>query len=816
MNEPTKNSIAFIDIEVNPETKKITDIGGINQNQNVFHSPVIKDFTSFIDNCDFICGHNIINHDSKYLNLTNKKIIDTLYLSPLLFPQYPYHKLVKDDKIFTEELNNPLNDSIKAKNLFFDELSTYQELPVNIQKIYAFLLADIDEFRGFFEYLNIKNKNCDETFIKNTYKNKFCTNANLSDIIANYPVELAYALAIIGIENNDNPSITPAWVLKKYPKVEIIIKQLCNTPCNNMCSYCENHLNIHHQLKKYFNYTEFRKYDGEPLQEKACKAAVENKSLIAIFPTGGGKSLTFQLPALISGETIRGLTVVISPLQSLMKDQIDNLEKKEIIDAVTINGLLNPIERAEAINRVRNGLATILYISPEQLRSITIEHLLLSRNVVRVVIDEAHCFSAWGQDFRVDYLYIGDFIKKLQEKKGNNKIAISCFTATAKPKVIMDIKEYFKEKLDINLDIYASTATRENLHYEVRIEVTDEKKYNEMRALIEAKNCSTIVYVNSVKKTEELAERLTKDGFPALPYNGKMESRKKVETQEKFINDEINIIVATSAFGMGVDKQDIKLVIHYNAPNSLEDYMQESGRAAREQSLNADCYILFSPNDIDRHFIHLNQTKLTLNEIQQVWSAIKRLTRRRNKFCRSAIEIAREAGWDKAEINKQEIEIKVKTALLALEKAGYIKRGQNMPRIYATSINAKNVIDAEEKMQKSGLFNEEQQQLANVVISKLIASRSRAKAKNDDAESRIDWLADTIGVERQKIIEIINIMKQINLLADDGDMSAVINDSYQKLFDLYVKIEGHLINSDLKQKNIFSLKDLNENIQNVG
>ena len=252
----------------------------------------------------------------------------------------------------------------------------------------------------------------------------------------------------------------------------------------------------------------------------------------------------------------------------------------------------------------------------------------------------------------------------------------------------MDIKEYFKERLNIELDIFASNATRENLRYEVRLKETQEQKYNEMRTLIEEKNCSTIVYVDSVQKTRDLAERLTKDGFPALPYNGKMEPREKIETQEKFINDEIKIIVATSAFGMGVDKQDIELVIHYNAPSSLEDYMQESGRAAREKSLNADCYILFSPNDIDRHFIRLNQTKLTLNEIQQVWSAIKKFTQKRNTMCRSAIEIARKAGWTSEEISNQDVEIKVKTALLALEKAGYIKRGQNMPRVYATSINA--------------------------------------------------------------------------------------------------------------------------------
>lgn len=177
-----------------------------------------------------------------------------------------------------------------------------------------------------------------------------------------YPIELAYTIALI--YTKDHYSITPPWVLKKYPEVENIIKVLCNTPCKDGCFYCNNKMNIHAQLKRFFDYDNFRTYNGEPLQEKAVDAAVRGKSLLAVFPTGGGKSITFQLPALIAGEAVHGLTIVISPLQSLMKDQVDNLANKNIVGAVTVNGLLNPVERAEALNRVENGIATILYISP--------------------------------------------------------------------------------------------------------------------------------------------------------------------------------------------------------------------------------------------------------------------------------------------------------------------------------------------------------------------------------------------------------------------------------------------------------------------
>lgn len=176
--------------------------------------------------------------------------------------------------------------------------------------------------------------------IKTEFEGEICTNADIDVLIKHYPLELAYALAIIACDDKD--SITPPWVLKNYPKVENVIKHLRYTPCKEGCGYCKGRLDVHKQLKRIFGFPDFRKYNGEPLQEKAAIAAVEGQSLLAVFPTGGGKSVTFQLPALMAGETIHGLTIVISPLQSLMKDQVDNLEEKGITDAVTINGLLSP------------------------------------------------------------------------------------------------------------------------------------------------------------------------------------------------------------------------------------------------------------------------------------------------------------------------------------------------------------------------------------------------------------------------------------------------------------------------------------------
>lgn len=815
--------IVFIDSEIGLEDKQIHDLGAVKYNSGPLHSPSLRDFSHYISNCDFVCGHNILRHDLVYLRpllptLERMTVVDTLFWSPLLFPAKPYHALLKDDKLQTEELNNPVNDAEKAKKLFHDEENAFHALRTPMKQIFYGLLSQREEFKGLFIYLGYKPFLFNLTkVIRREFEGRICEHADVDLLVKHYPVELAYALALIA--TNDYHSVTPPWVLKNYPKIENVILFLRNSPCKDGCTYCNNKLDIFKGLKSFFGYDAFRTYNGEPLQEKAAQAAVDGKSLLAVFPTGGGKSITFQLPALMAGQSAHGLTVVISPLQSLMKDQVDNLNEKGLVDAVTVNGLLSPIERAEAIERVANGAATLLYISPEQLRSRTVEKLLLSRNVVRFVIDEAHCFSAWGHDFRVDYLYIGDFIRELQRKKMmKHPIPVSCFTATAKQKVITDICDYFKQKLDVELELFASSATRENLHYVVLYKETDEEKYNALRALIGQKNCPTIVYVSRTRRTVQLAEKLTADGFPAKPYNGKMESNDKIANQEAFKRNEIQVMVATSAFGMGVDKADVKLVIHYDISDSLENYIQEAGRAGRDPSLQAECYVLFNDNDLDKHFLLLNQTKLSISEIQQVWKAMKDLTKFRPTVCCSPLEIARQAGWDDS---VSDIETRVKTAIAALENAGYVKRGRNVPHVYATSILAKNMEEASYKIRRSSLFSDSQREHSLRIIKSLISSRSIAKAGGDEAESRVDYLADTLGLEKDEVVNCVNLMRQEGILADSMDMSAYIlrNDSQNKsslILERFAKLERFLLSRIKEETNEFPLKELNEAALNEG
>lgn len=814
---------AFVDVEVGLKDKRIHDIGILRWDGAKYHSADKRAAISFLEDVDFVCGHNVIHHDMKYLlgdEVQRWQLVDTLYVSPLLFPERPYHHLLKDDKLMNEQMNNPVNDCEKACDLLMDEIAKWKALPDAHRFIYATLLRDVPEFAGFLAMVDAEV--CDETtlveHIHTAYDGRICRHADLAAIIEQQPVELAFALALIS--TTERNSITPPWVLHNYPNVENVVHRLRHTRCAEGCDYCRKYLDAHYNLKYFFGYDQFRTYEGEPLQENAVKAAVDSKSLLAIFPTGGGKSLTFQLPALMEARSVHGITVVISPLQSLMKDQVDNLAERGITDAVTINGLLDPISRSLAIERVQSGDASLLYIAPEMLRSKTIEKILMARHVVRFVVDEAHCFSSWGQDFRVDYLYIGKFISEYQKRKQLQRpIPVSCFTATAKQKVVQDICDYFKQTLNLDLQLFASSSSRTNLRYSVIHAETDEDKYMKLRSLIAESDCPTIVYVSRTKRTKMLAEKLTRDGYKALPFNGRMDSDEKIANQEAFMSDNVRIIVATSAFGMGVDKSDVGLVVHYDISDSLENYVQEAGRAGRNPHLQAKCFVLYNDNDLDKHFILLNQTKLSISEIQQVWKAVKDMTRQRMQTCCSALEIARKAGWDDS---VTDIETRVRTAIAALEQAGYLERGNNVPHVYATGITVKNMDEARKRITSSLLFHNEEVEKAVRIIKSLISQKHIAKAQDAEAESRVDYLADILGLTKSEVVSAVERMRQEGILADTKDVSAYLNDTGESenrsrlLLRRFTRLERYILDHITDGALRISCKQLNDDAQKNG
>lgn len=444
----------------------------------------------------------------------------------------------------------------------------------------------------------------------------------------------------------------------------------------------------------------------------------------------------------------------------------------------------------------------------------------MARHVVRFVVDEAHCFSSWGQDFRVDYLYIGKFISEYQKRKQLQRpIPVSCFTATAKQKVVQDICDYFKQTLNLDLQLFASSASRTNLRYSVIHAETDEDKYMKLRSLIAESDCPTIVYVSRTKRTKMLAEKLTRDGYKALPFNGRMDSDEKIANQEAFMSDNVRIIVATSAFGMGVDKSDVGLVVHYDISDSLENYVQEAGRAGRNPHLQAKCFVLYNDNDLDKHFILLNQTKLSISEIQQVWKAVKDMTRQRMQTCCSALEIARKAGWDDS---VTDIETRVRTAIAALEQAGYLERGNNVPHVYATGITVKSMDEARKRITSSLLFHNEEVEKAVRIIKSLISQKHIAKAQDAEAESRVDYLADILGLTKSEVVSAVERMRQEGILADTKDVSAYLNDTGESenrsrlLLRRFTRLERYILDHITDDALRISCKQLNDDAQKNG
>lgn len=525
--------IAFFDLEITGKPPgKIEQIGAWYE-ENAWKGRFVATLEQFCSSAHYLCGHNILAHDIPHLkragasdNFLQTPLIDTLYLSALFFANKPYHRLVKD-YLLERVHNDPIEDAKLAQVLLQECITVYIDLSPDLQSIFCNLLAQSREFSAFFAYIAPKvpavlQKATLAAAIGDFFCDRICIHADLNAHITEQPVQLAYALALIQAE--DSSSVIPPWLLYTYPELASLLHQLRAQHCAAAdCRYCQQYLSALSGLKRFFGFPGFRKFSEEetaPLQQTVVEAALQRASFLAIFPTGGGKSLTFQLPALMQGEASRGLTVVISPLQALMKDQVDVLTHRfELSKALAIHGLLSPLERKDAIKTVKEGGASLLYISPESLRSNTILSLLKGRHIERFVIDEAHCLSSWGQDFRTDYLYIGRFLQELaQAKKLAAPIPVSCFTATAKPQVIQDILDYFHAQE--NMQVYQTSSKRKNLTYHVHDTDHPEAKSDRLVGLLQTITEPAIVYVSRTKTAENLAIHLQRAGISAKAFHG--------------------------------------------------------------------------------------------------------------------------------------------------------------------------------------------------------------------------------------------------------------------------------------------------------
>ncbi len=343
------------------------------------------------------------------------------------------------------------------------------------------------------------------------------------------------------------------------------------------------------QLKHYFGYDHFR--GG---QEDIISSILTNHNTLGIMPTGGGKSICYQIPALLSD----GLTIVISPLISLMKDQVDALESYGI-DAAYINSSLTETEIRDRMQEAEKGEVKLLYIAPERLEAPTFQRLLQNTTISLIAIDEAHCISQWGHDFRPSYMKISSMMNNFHVHP-----PVIALTATATPEVIGDIQRI----LNISSEqTFISGFARENLHFSV---VKGEKKKSFIDKYISQNPTeSGIIYTATRKEADQLYSSLVKQGIKAGKYHAGMTEQQRKKAQEEFIFDNISVMVATNAFGMGIDKSNVRFVIHNNLPKNMESYYQEAGRAGRDGE-ESDCFLLFSPGDIHVQKFLIDQNQL--------------------------------------------------------------------------------------------------------------------------------------------------------------------------------------------------------------
>jgi ATP-dependent DNA helicase RecQ len=741
-----------VDLEVNPKTAEIFDLAAVRFGDGpavVAPKANIKQGLDLLEKAlgkmPHVIGHNILRHDIEHLLAARPRLaakmaapIDTLWLNPLAFPRNPYHHLVKhyhDGRLQAGHVNDPELDARLVFKVLDNQIKALTELGSQSPETllaYHYLSTRMDRADGFDAvFRNIRKAPQPDrasalAAIRTLLTGKACGAQvgpaldALSDPQMGWP--MAYALAWISVSGGE--SVMPPWVRASFPQAALILHALRDTNCgDSACDWCAAMNNPIGALRKWFGFEGFRPqpvdHDGRPLQEVIVAEVMGHKNVLGILPTGTGKSVCYQVPALSLYDKTGAMTVVISPLVALMADQVQGMERAGIASAVTINGMLSMPERQEALDRVRLGQAAILLISPEQLRSVSIRTVLAQREVGLWVLDEAHCVSKWGHDFRPDYRYVGRFIREFSGDTG--PAPVLCLTATAKPEVVQDITAHFRERLNVELGLFDGGATRTNLTFSVQA-TSRESKLGDILTVISERlpageQSGAVVYCATRKETERVAKFLKGQGLAAEHFHAGLTADDKQLVQEKFRVGDLRVIAATNAFGMGIDKPDIRLVIHADIPGSLENYLQEAGRAGRDRS-PADCVLLYHSDDVERQFTLTARSRLERHEIGAILKALRRMdehTRNSGKVVATPGEIVREEK-DRAFLRDSATDdTRVKTAVSWLEEALLVSREENRVQVFPSSLLVRTLAEAEARLTGPDVTQARRVQLLSIV-----------------------------------------------------------------------------------------------------
>lgn len=774
-----------------------------------------------------LVGHNLVEHDLVVLGdhlpelgLLTVPVIDTLYLSPICFPENPYHRLVKDYKLVSESRNDPLADARLAGVLLQEEIQSLRgmaEAAPDFFRCLRFLLcAGQDDVSSLTQGM----KHCflalagdkpmpagDEahallvdqlqSFACRTAA-AFVTECDLSTEQARW----AYAFALTWLRVAGADSVLPRWVRLRNLLVVPLLERLRETPCDSPdCQYCRMTHNPEIQLQRYFGFDGFRPTpkdaDGSSLQRAIVLAGMRNESVLAIMPTGGGKSLCFQLPAMVRNFRRGQLTVVVSPLQALMKDQVDGLARRTgIQSAAALSGLLTPPERGTILRGISTGSISLLYVSPEQLRSSAVKRAILQREIGCWVLDEAHCLSKWGHDFRPDYLYVGRFIRELAVAQGSTLPPVACFTATAKRDVIDEIVYYFRRETGTELIRYEGGVERDNLRFEVQLVGAHAKLPRIHELLTERMPLngagSAVVFRATRRHAEETAEFLGGQGWAAACFHAKMTVSDKKRIQNAFLAGNKRVICATNAFGMGIDKDDVRIVIHGDTPGSLENYLQEAGRAGRDRQ-PADCVLLYDEEDCEQQFRIGARSELSRRDIAQILRGLRKAanSRKTDEVIITTGELLRDEDVEtEFDVHDHSADTKVRSAVSWLERAGFIERNENRTNVIQARLLVHDLAEARERLAKLNLSEREKSLWLAIIREMINADETdilsvdeiallpsfQSYLKHTQFEGAEGMVREPRGQEylSAKVLKVLDSMMAVGVLKKDTLLTAYI------------------------------------------
>ncbi len=680
-------NLIYIDLEIDREGK-IYRVGFVNQDQEI-DTHDISEVVARLLNVDnlLVCGHNFRRFDHPYLQqvgysqINDLLIIDTLELSVLAFPLEYYHKLNKEYKLSEFTRNNPLEDAIATRSLLKEIIDTLSNQPTSLYKLLVYLLSCGNDHasRAYSIFFNVQD----------------LTRPTISslphEVIAGIDVDWLSEYLEEAHNKNFDERLCVAGVLTWNYEVQITKNELpfsgCLTRFLEFFSILDKLRPL--KLSSEFTYQPYledfgiRSFRG--VQEDAVQSILARENPLIIMATGGGKSLCYQLPALMLSRRQKGLTVVISPLQALMADQIDGLIDKGLDFGTFINGSVHPAERRQRLEQIQNGEKDLLYISAEQLRSPSIRALLQDRLPSLIVFDEAHCISQWGHDFRPDYRYAPKFIRELYYNRKQALPLMAFLTATATKAVREDIRTLFSSyDIPIRKEI-CSSSKRDNLTYQI---IPTFKQGKEQILITKTREAlaiggAVLIYTLTRKDTKRLAELLRENGIEAEYYHGKIAKEDKERIVKQFKQKELNVVAATCAFGMGIDRPDVRAVIHHTISSNLEGYVQEAGRAGRDGQ-PATCILLFDHRDADTAFSLQSLNQLSELELRNLFLAIRRLrdqifdSASEDYFWVTTNEIFRISDLDQSfASDPEQIDTKTKVALHYLETFGLIEREEN-------------------------------------------------------------------------------------------------------------------------------------------